>query len=152
LGCGCQTGPLSRCDEPARAFAHRTRQEVAMRKLIAVPLLAVASLAGAQQVPLLSAAQLDTRTGGSQCEVLMPPRVDRIGVGGAWLYAGMWAAEMGGSMGAAAEDDVGGNVRVLSYPREPIPTKVTISDGKVAGVTLDVAAIDERELPAYSRS
>ena len=119
-----------------------------MRKLVAFPLIVIASLIGAPMVPPLAAEQAE----GSQCDVLLPPRVDRIATRAALLYAGMQAAEVEWNMGAAADDGAAGNVGVLGYPREPIPTKVTVSEGKVVGVALDVAGIDERALPAYSRS
>src|SRR5262249_50963042 len=43
-----------------------------------------------------------------------------------------------------------GSVRVVSYSHEPIATKVTISDGKVSRVALDIAGVDERAMPAYT--
>src|SRR5262249_41419616 len=43
-----------------------------------------------------------------------------------------------------------GSVRVVSYSHEPIATKVTISDGKVSRVALDIADVDERAIPAYT--
>ena len=43
-------------------------------------------------------------------------------------------------------------MRVLDFAREPIATKVTLSDGKVSGIALDIAGVDERSLPAYTRA
>jgi hypothetical protein len=40
---------------------------------------------------------------------------------------------------------------VIDFPAEPITTKVTITDGKLSGVTLDIARIDEHGLPAFGR-
>jgi hypothetical protein len=91
----------------------------------------------------------------SRHEVLLPPRVDRVGVPATLLYWGMPAADVEKIMGAPAQveayDGASGNVRVLSYPAEPIATKVSISDGKVSSVGHDIAGIDERALPVYSR-
>lgn len=50
----------------------------------------------------------------------------------------------------AADDE--GTVRVLKYSAEPIATTVTITDGKLSGVALDVAGVDDPALPNFSRA
>ena len=69
---------------------------------------------------------------------------------------GMPEADVEQTMGAAAEvatsDSAGVNIRVLKYRLSQIPTKITISDGRVSGVALDIAAADDPELPTHGRS
>ncbi len=45
-----------------------------------------------------------------------------------------------------------GTVRVLRYSAEPIATTVTITNGKLSGVALDVAGVDDPALPAFARA
>jgi hypothetical protein len=91
----------------------------------------------------------------SRHDSLLPPRVDRVDVRASLLYWGMPGADVEQIMGVSAElqtyDGPGGNVRVLSYPTEPIATIVSIRNGQVSGVRLDLAGNDEPTLPAYSR-
>lgn len=51
-----------------------------------------------------------------------------------------------------ADVDDEGTVRVLRYLAEPIATTVTITDGKLSGVVLDVAGVDDPALPNFSRA
>src|SRR5215469_10952577 len=87
---------------------------------------------------------------------LSPPRVDHLGVRANALHWGMTGAEAARIMGTPAgvdsytRDDV--NVRVLDFSDELIPTKVTIVNETVSGVALDVARIDARALPSFSRA
>ena len=87
---------------------------------------------------------------------LLPPRVDRIGMRASRLRWGMPSADVERLMGAPAEVQAyvgpSGNLRVLEYPAEPIATKVSICDGRVCAVRLDVAGSGDRALPPYSRS
>jgi hypothetical protein len=127
-----------------------------MRVQIAVPLIAVTSLLGGQLVSSVSAEQPVGHASNSQGDLLMPPRVGRVATKAALLYWGMPEAEVERVMGSSAElgtsESYGVKVRVLRYPLEPIPAKVTILDGRVSGVELDIAITDERALPGYSRS
>jgi hypothetical protein len=41
---------------------------------------------------------------------------------------------------------------VLKFPTEPIATTITITEGKLSGVALDVAGIDDPELPNFSHA
>jgi hypothetical protein len=50
-----------------------------------------------------------------------------------------------------APDDEG-TVHVLKYWAEPIATTVTITDGKLSEVALDVAGVDDPALPNFSRA
>jgi hypothetical protein len=69
---------------------------------------------------------------------------------------GMPEAEVERTMGTATEvatsESPGFKVRVLKYRLSPIPAKITISDGRVSSIALDIASADDRELPTYSRS
>jgi hypothetical protein len=91
-----------------------------------------------------------------QEDVLLPPHVERVGVRASLVYWGMSADSVERIMGTSAESEayegLSGNVRVFHYRLEPIATKVTFSNGKVSGLALDIAGIDERALPPYSRS
>jgi hypothetical protein len=83
----------------------------------------------------------------------LSPHVDFVPVRAGGLHLGMARSEVARIMGSAvqskADADVG--VRVIDFPAGPIATKVTITDGKLSGVTLDIARIDEERLPAFSR-
>ena len=87
---------------------------------------------------------------------LSPPRVDHVRVPASALHWGMTAAEVALIMGTPSgvdsytSEDV--NVRVLDFSDELIPTKVTIVNETVSGVALDVARIDDRTLPPFSRA
>ena len=125
-----------------------------MDKLTSVLLLATLSLL-AEHVPV-SAQQLAIPNETAQAGALLPPRVERVPTPATRLYMGMPEADVERAMGAAAEvatpESAGVMVRVLKYRLSPIPAKITISDGRVSGVALDIAAADDRELPTYSRS
>lgn len=125
-----------------------------MRALVAVPLVAVMCLVVGK---LGSLAQPSIgHVMNSEGDQLMPPRVERVATRAALLHWGMSEAEVERIMGPPAELRIyksdGVRVRVLRYPLEPIPVKVTILDGGVSGVELDIAVTDERVLPSYSRS
>jgi hypothetical protein len=71
------------------------------------------------------------------------------------LHWGMSQADIAGVMGAPSQVGVAddeGTVRVLRYSAEPIATTVTITDGKLSGVTLDVAGVDDPALPNFARA
>src|SRR5215470_9475549 len=131
-----------------------------MERIIARPRIALMSLLGAQLALPASAQQQPAalaeswQSESSQSDVLLPPRVDHVAVRASRLHRGMSVAEveriMGAPAGVETYDGADGSVRVFSYPREPIATKVTISDGKVSSVALDIAGVDERAMPAYT--
>jgi hypothetical protein len=68
----------------------------------------------------------------SRHDSLLPPRVERVGVRASLLYWGMPSADVERIMGTSAElqtyDGPGGNVRVLSYPTEPLPSFLSATD------------------------
>ena len=87
---------------------------------------------------------------------LSPPGVDHVGVPATALHWGMTAAEATRIVGTPSavdsytSDDV--NIRVLDFSDELIGTKVTIVNETVSGVALDIARIDDRALPSFSRA
>jgi hypothetical protein len=89
-------------------------------------------------------------------ETLLPPIISHMGVRATLLQGGMLAAEVERIMGTPAQvnsaDDEDRGVRVLKYPLEPIGTTVTITDGELSSVTLDVAGVDDPALPNFSRA
>jgi hypothetical protein len=122
-----------------------------MRKLILVAIM-IMTLTGARLIP----SALAQRASIAQSDPLLPPRVESIATKATLLHWGMPENEVLQIMRATADiathEGLGGKVRVLRYPLEPIPTKITILDGRVSGVALDIAVTDERALPAYGRS
>jgi hypothetical protein len=116
----------------------------------AIATMVLAPSAGAQTCAIQQEVEVAGR------EVLLPPRIDRIGVRATLLYWGMPAAHVERIMGTSAQVDLAGDeessVRVLRYPSEPIGTTVTITDGRLSGVALDIAGVDNRSLPNFSSS
>jgi hypothetical protein len=71
------------------------------------------------------------------------------------LHWGMSPADIARIMTAPAQvnsTDDEGTVHVLKYWAEPIATTVTITDGRLSGVALDVAGVDDPALPNFSRA
>ena len=83
----------------------------------------------------------------------LPPRVDFLASPASELHLSMTAQEVTRVMGEAARDAVftveGTSVRRLEFSG-PIPSKVTLTDGKVSRITLDTFRVDKGDLPAYS--
>jgi hypothetical protein len=139
---------------PRLAVITRTKESSRNRNaailLAAIATMALATSAAAQTCALQQ--EVEVAGGGA----LLPPRIDRIGVRATLLYRGMPAANVERIMGKPARvdlaDDEESSVRVLRYPSEPIGTTVTITDGRVSGVALDVAGIDDPSLPDFSRT
>jgi hypothetical protein len=125
-----------------------------MKRDVSLLLIAMTSMLAAELVSPATAQEY--RSGeASHHHILLAPRVDRVDVRAKLLHWGMPGADVERIMGASEElqayDGPGGNVRVLSYPTEPIATIVSIHNGQLTGVRLDLAGIDERTFPAYSR-
>jgi hypothetical protein len=82
---------------------------------------------------------------------LLPPRIERVNVAASLLHWGMPAAEveriMGAATGVYTASSQDSDIRVLKYLSGPIGTTVTITDGRLNGVRLDVAGTDD---PAFS--
>ena len=119
-----------------------------MRKLTTVLFISMVHLAG---VVLPASAQQPL----SQSDLPLPPRVERIAIRATQLYMGMPEDEVARTMGeptaVLASENAGVEVRVLRYALDPIPIKVTLSDGKVSAVALEIAAVDSPASPAYGR-
>jgi hypothetical protein len=120
----------------------------------------VAVLAGVAGVALLAAAAIaQNRTQfvseTSQRQLVFTPPIAHVRVRATLLHWGMSAADVARVMAAPAqvdEADDDGTVRVLKYWAEPIATTVTIIDGKLSGVALDIAGVDDPALPNFSRA
>jgi hypothetical protein len=129
-----------------------------MRKLV-VFLIVILAFVAARLVPSALAQETirqAANTPSGPSDLLLPPRVASIATKATLLHWGMLEIEvlqiMGPTADIAAQEGLGGKVRVLRYPLEPIPTKVTILDGRVSGVAVDIAFTDDRALPAYGRA
>jgi hypothetical protein len=110
-------------------------------------------------VPLLRPATAqESRPGGAVSlhqDILLPPRVGHVDARATALHWGMAGADVERIMGPPAElkdyDGLSGHVRVLTYPAEPIATKVSICDQQVCAVRFDIAGVDDSTLPLHSR-
>jgi hypothetical protein len=83
------------------------------------------------------------------------PHIAHVPVRATLLHWGMSAADITRVMAAprqvdAADDE--GTVHVLRYSAEAIATTVTITDGKLSGVALDVAGVEDSALPNFTRA
>ena len=129
--------------------------ESIMKREVTMLLIAAACAMAAQPISFAMAQETPDGVGSSLQDHLLPPRVERVAVRATLLHWGMPGADVERIMGAPAEVQVynsgGGNVRVLAYPTEPIATRVSICDGQLCAVRLDVAGIDDRVLPPYTR-
>ena len=129
-----------------------------MKREIGMLIAATIMTAGPQFVSRVTGEELPSSNAESalQDHLLLRPRADRIGVLASRLHWGMPGADverlMGAPAGVQAYAGPSCNVRVLEYPAEPIATKVSICDGRVCAVRLDVAGSSDRALPPYSRS
>jgi hypothetical protein len=128
-----------------------------MKRGIAILLAATASIVAGQFLsPALAQEYVLSAAESPQREPLLPPRIDHLGIRATLLHRGMSAADVARIMGAPtqvdAADDKNSHVRVLKYPAEPIASTVTITDGKLSGVTLDIAGVDDPALPNFSRA
>jgi hypothetical protein len=127
-----------------------------MRKFSVLALTTILSIVGEQVILPVSAQQPATPNQTAQADALLPPRIERVPTPTTRLHMGMPEAEVERTMGAATEvatsESSGANVRVLKYRLSPIPAKITICDGRVSAIALDIAAADDRELPTFSRS
>ena len=121
-----------------------------MRKITVVPLMAIISLAEFPLVLPASAQQPPAQKESSPSD--LPPRVERIASKATLLYLDMPEDEVARTMGTPTSADsfesAGVVVRVLRYAPD---IKVTLSDGKVSAVALDVVGIDNPASPAYGR-
>lgn len=128
-----------------------------MKRDVAIALAMLTSAMGSQlPSPVLAQTWIPGEVETSQREALLPPRIDRPGVRATLLRWGMSSGDVERIMGAPQQVDSfgseGSNVRVLKYQAELIGTTVTITDDRISGVTLDIARIDDRTLPNFSRA
>ena|GEM_PF-6721776 len=87
-------------------------------------------------------------------ELPLPPRVGFAAVPISRLHLGTTAAELTSIMGGASKVtswvDKGIEFRALDFSAGPIPSKVTLSAGKVSHIALDVFKVDKCTLPTFS--
>jgi hypothetical protein len=83
----------------------------------------------------------------------LPPHVEFRSVHAAELRLGMTAADVVRIMGDAAETgtSLNGEVRMLDFRAEPIPTQVVIAQSKVSSISLNIARVDSLPLPAFAQ-
>jgi hypothetical protein len=90
----------------------------------------------------------------SEGETSQRQQIAHVRVRATLLHWGMSAADIAPVMAApsqvVADDD--GAVRVLRYSAEPIATTVTITNGTLSAVALDVAGVDDPALPNFARA
>jgi outer membrane protein assembly factor BamE (lipoprotein component of BamABCDE complex) len=124
-------------------------------KATIVTLLAAAAGIVVAQLPATAQNRVSSEDEGSHRQQQLAPAIGHVAVRATLLHWGMPQADIARVMGApsqvAAADDEG-TVRVLKYSAEPIATTVTITDGKLSGVALDVAGIDDPALPNFARA
>jgi hypothetical protein len=118
-----------------------------------VTFLAAAAVIVVARLPATAQNRVSLEGETSQ-QQLVAPSIARVAVRATLLHWGMSQADIAGVMGASspviADDE--GTVRVLKYSAEPIATTVTITGGRLSGVTLDIAGIDDPALPNFARS
>jgi hypothetical protein len=120
-----------------------------------VTLLAAAAVIVVAQLPATAQNRVSSETETSQRQQIVAPSIAHVAVRATLLHWGMLQADIARVMPApsqvvAADDE--GAVRVLRYSAEPIATTVTITDGKLSGVALDVAGVDDPALPNFARA
>jgi hypothetical protein len=124
-----------------------------MKRRVAI-VLVVAASAVVGQFPTAAMARNLMET--LQRDPLPPPRVDHVGIRATLLHSGMSAVDVERIMGKPAQVDVADHddrsVRVLKFPTEPIATTITVTEGKLSGVALDIAGVDDPKLPNFSRA
>jgi hypothetical protein len=125
-----------------------------MKAIIATLLAAAVGILVAQ-LPVTAQGRVSSEGDTSQRRQLLAPSIARVAVRATHLHWGMSQADiarvMAGPPQVGATDDEGA-VRVLKYSAEPIATTVTIIDGKLSGVALDVAGVDDPTLPSFARA
>jgi hypothetical protein len=131
---------------------------ISRRRLILGSALALSltSLARAGDLigPVALAGQTDL---GITPEVMVPsrPSVEFVAVRASQLRLGMTATEVTATMGQATKTADYRNADValqtLDFSVEPIRSKVTLTNGRVSHVVLDVFRVDQDDLPSFTR-
>jgi hypothetical protein len=149
-----KSGLIYGVGEDARYVADR----IAERRDQALPATgATRHFARAARVALSAAAFALSISSASGSEPINPPAAPHVAflaTPASGLYPGMTAQEVTRVMGEAAKEKhfVAGGIESvrLEFPGA-IPTEVTLSDGKVTSVTIDVFRTDKGDLPVFSR-
>jgi hypothetical protein len=120
-----------------------------------VTVLAAAAGIIIAQLPATAQNRVSSEGETSQHQQPPAPRVAHVRVRATLLHWGMSPADIARVMAGpsridAADDE--NTVRVLRYSAEPIATTVTIADGKLSGVALDIAGVDDPALPNFTRA
>lgn len=113
--------------------------------------IAAAAVAGGSMPPT----QASGRETAAEVASPSPPHVDLVASPASALRLGMTASDVDRIMGHASKSTryVKGQAEMqrLEFLIGPIPARVTLADGRVSGVALDVFRVDKGELPAFSR-
>jgi hypothetical protein len=129
-----------------------SRRRLILGSALALSLTGVAR-AGDLIGPVDVAGQPDLETAP---EVMVPsrPSVEFVAVRASRLRLGMTATEVTAAMGQATKTadycnaDVG--LQTLDFSAEPIRSKVTLTNGRVSHVVLDVFRVDQDDLPTFT--
>jgi hypothetical protein len=120
-----------------------------------VTLLAAAAGIVVAQLPATAQNRVASEGETSQRQQLLAPTIGHVAVRATLLHWGMLQADIARVMAAPSQVDGAddeGTVIVLRYSAEPIATTVTITDGMLSGVALDVARVDDPALPNFVRA
>ena len=113
-----------------------------------------ARAAGAALSAAALALSLSSASGSEPISLPSAPHVALVSTPASGLYPGMTAQEVTRVMGEAAKEKrvvADGSESLRLEFSEKIPTEVTLSDGKLANVTVDVFRTDKGDLPAFSQ-
>jgi putative flavoprotein involved in K+ transport len=113
-----------------------------------------ARAAGAALSAAALALSLSSASGSEPISLTSAPHVALVSTPASGLYPGMTAQEVTRVMGEAAKEKrvvADGSESLRLEFSEKIPTEVTLSDGKLANVTVDVFRTDKGDLPAFSQ-
>jgi hypothetical protein len=123
-----------------------------MKGAIVTLLVAAAGIVIAQ-LPATAQNRVSSKDETSQRQQPLAPRIAYVPVRATLLHWGMSRADITRVMAAPPQIDAASDestVRVVRYSAEAIATTVTITDGKLSGVALDVAGVDDPALPNFS--
>ena len=113
-----------------------------------------ARAAGAALSAAALALSLSSASGSEPISLTSAPHAALVSTPASGLYPGMTAQEVTRVMGEAAKEKrvvADGSESLRLEFSEKIPTEVTLSDGKLANVTVDVFRTDKGDLPAFSQ-
>jgi hypothetical protein len=144
--------PFTTGEEQLRLERHWKQQELNMRHYLRVAAAAV--VAASFDISLAMAGQPDLGP-SPQAGVPSHPSVEVVAVRASRLHLGMTAAEVGAIMGQGTKTADYRNadtaLQTLDFSAEPIRSKVTLTNGKVSHVALDVCRVDPDDLPVFTR-